>query len=482
MVSRVWSFGVNMELLLLALLPLAVLGFGLGLFDGSDDDGDDQPGPGPDPTPRFTEGNDIVQGDGSDNIFDALGGDDTVRGGDGDDVISGLTGNDRLDGQNGNDFLDGGADDDRIFGGAGSDLVGGGSGDDVVWMGSGNDTYGLNTGIEEDAADTVGNDLAYGGAGEDSLIDRYGTDTLFGGWGRDTIEALDVFNGPGSGDTLYGGAFRDTLIADEGDTLFGGDGFDLFQLRFGADTTLPAATISDLAEDERVQIVLDREDASGELEAIERDGGTDLVLNGQTLVRLEGVTGFDLDRAVVSERLDDVPGSVTLAGDGATYDGQGGDEDILGTGGDDTITGGGGYDTITGGAGNDVINGRNPEGDAGPANFTSDNLFGGEGDDTILLDSRDVAEGGQGSDIFAVLGRDPDLTNVPQVLDFNPSQDVIEVTTGDDLPINPSQLQFLTSGDGTLVMWRGLPLIRLGGIPPAEMTPDVFVNPNAPAA
>jgi len=65
---------------------------------------------------------------------------------------------------------------------------------------------------------------------------------------------------------------------------------------------------------------------------------------------------------------------ITLAGDGGTASGGGGNDTIFGSGGDDSVTGGEGDDVLIGGQGNDSLMG-------GEGN---DSLFGEAGDDTLL--------------------------------------------------------------------------------------------------
>jgi len=67
-----------------------------------------------------------------DDMFEGLGGNDTIDGGAGDDVLMGGAGNDTLRGSYGDDHLIGGAGNDILDGGRGSDLLEGGDGDDIL--------------------------------------------------------------------------------------------------------------------------------------------------------------------------------------------------------------------------------------------------------------------------------------------------------------------------------------------------------------
>ncbi|MEL6203250.1 MAG: hypothetical protein AAFR39_12915 [Pseudomonadota bacterium] len=68
-----------------------------------------------------SNGNDVIFGNGKDNLILGLEGDDELRGRNGDDALFGDAGADRLVGGNGADYLAGGADADRLVGGEGAD-------------------------------------------------------------------------------------------------------------------------------------------------------------------------------------------------------------------------------------------------------------------------------------------------------------------------------------------------------------------------
>ena len=117
---------------------------------------------------------DILAGDGRNNVLDGGaghdtlyggpdGGDDTLNGGDGNDRIFGGKGDDTLNGGDGNDALRGNADDDTLNGGPGDDTLHGGPGNDRLNGGPGTDTL---TG--GDGADTF---IFAPGAGSDTITD-----------------------------------------------------------------------------------------------------------------------------------------------------------------------------------------------------------------------------------------------------------------------------------------------------------------------
>lgn len=132
-------------------------------------------------------GNNNLNGNGSNQVFASFGGNDTVNGnggndtflgGDGNDTLNGGGGNDGFDGGNGNDQINGNGGNDYVLAGAGNDRVNGGSGDDFVDGGAGNDVINGNG----------GNDTLLGGAGNDSISSGGGDNLINGGVGNDTIQ------------------------------------------------------------------------------------------------------------------------------------------------------------------------------------------------------------------------------------------------------------------------------------------------------
>lgn len=119
------------------------------------------------------------------------------------------------------------------------------------------------------------------------------------------------------------------------------------------------------------------------------------------------------------------------------YGGQG-DDSLIGNGdndtlyggeGDDTLLGGTGSDLIFGGAGNDVLSGMGFGVSTAPGQGIDgvDTLLGGAGDDLLLIGPGDLAYGGEGADIFRLDHSRPDLTQVAQVLDYDPDLDQLEL-------------------------------------------------------
>lgn len=160
-------------------------------------------------------GNDYIDGRaGNDSLFGGAG-NDTVLGGGGDDTAEGGAGNDSLDGGDGNDILYGEDGTDTVLGGAGNDLLYSGAGNDSIAGGTGNDT------IYSEAGDDVihggtGADLVYGGDGNDTITTG-DNDTVFGG------EGANLFTGTGA-DLVYGGSSSDVFQGVIADTIYGGEG------------------------------------------------------------------------------------------------------------------------------------------------------------------------------------------------------------------------------------------------------------------
>ena len=111
--------------------------------------------------------NDVLAGDGEDNLLD---------GGDGDDVLYGGP-------AGGDDMMYGGNGDDRIFGGKGNDMLTGGEGNDVLKAGPGEDTL---------IADGDDMDVLYGGPDGDTF--QFFPSNLGGGSIRDFTDGEDVID------------------------------------------------------------------------------------------------------------------------------------------------------------------------------------------------------------------------------------------------------------------------------------------------
>ncbi|MEM8690337.1 MAG: fasciclin domain-containing protein [Pseudomonadota bacterium] len=84
------------------------------------------------------------------DLVDGNGGNDLLSLGRGNDVGFGGDGNDRIFAGSGDDMVDGGAGNDRIIGGSGNDMITGGLGDDTMVGGAGDDVFIFSTGDGND--------------------------------------------------------------------------------------------------------------------------------------------------------------------------------------------------------------------------------------------------------------------------------------------------------------------------------------------
>jgi Ca2+-binding RTX toxin-like protein len=124
--------------------------------------------------------------------------------------------------------------DDPFLGTSGDDSIEGGADDDLIDAGDGDDF------IDGD----FGDDTILGGAGDDVIVDNLGANVIDGGAGSDTILAEDFPGAPFAPDVLSGGEGDDFLWGDDGDTMTGGDGTDVFSAWFDEADDAPV-TVTD---------------------------------------------------------------------------------------------------------------------------------------------------------------------------------------------------------------------------------------------
>lgn len=182
-------------------------------------------------------------------------------------VIGGTEEADTIVADYGDDAIWGGGGNDRIEGGAGVDLIIGGSGDDII----------------TDSGDT--GDFIKGEDGDDVIANANGLDILMGGDGKDVflvgVDATEVFAGEGD-DFVLGGADADFLLGNEGDDwMEGGDGFDVLngdnsELFFNS--TIKGHDVLIAGENEN---------------DFDAESGDDIMVQGESVMRNEGMFGFD---------------------------------------------------------------------------------------------------------------------------------------------------------------------------------------------
>ena len=183
-------------------------------------------------------------------------------------VLGGSSGNDTLLGGNGIDALWGDDGDDRLDAGMEVDLVFGGGGNDVITDQGGGDGDFLKG--EE------GDDIIANGSGIDIMMGGSGKDVIFGG-----VDGVEVFAGEGQ-DFVLGGNAPDILMGNEGDDwIEGGPGFD---------TT--TGDNSELNFDSKI-IGHDVLFAGSDENDFDGESGDDIMVQGESVMRNEGMFGFD---------------------------------------------------------------------------------------------------------------------------------------------------------------------------------------------
>jgi Ca2+-binding RTX toxin-like protein len=352
---------------------------------------------------------------GDDNSF--LGGSDligtTVA-----DQISGLAGRDLLDGKEGDDTLFGGDGNDRLIGGSGNDTLDGNSGIDQVFeagnvnftitnnqlIGNGTDTLisienaVLNGGVGNNTLDgsafTAGSLTFDGGAGDDTLLGGTGNDFFIGGLGNNLIDGgagIDriqadanngnitlmndnlVGGGGGSGTDKFVGIELASLIGRNGNNLLNAAAFQnpvAFFSGLGNDTLLGGTANDSFTGNEGDDSLngglgIDRIFEIGSSFTLTNDrlfgNGTDTLISIETAL-LTGNASNNIISAADPFFGIFTNGSVTFNGEA----------------GDDTLIGGVSNDTLNGGLGIDQVQA------SGDINFTlTNNSLSGLGTDTL---------------------------------------------------------------------------------------------------
>ncbi|KIT15490.1 calcium-binding protein [Jannaschia aquimarina] len=207
---------------------------------------------------------------------------DLIMGNDGSDTLSGGYGADYLDGGSGDDVVRGGRGDDHIVGDTGDDILAGADGDDLIDGGDGDDTL-------------------YGGDGDDRLFGQLGADMLKGGGGNDLLDGTYADEGvyPDGGDTLMGEDGDDILALGQGDVAFGGDGADLYLFSgpgigaFGTEALADLPRVADFDIQHDMLEILIEDGRPGEIATRAEDGGLTVLIDGQAVARLDGLTSLD---------------------------------------------------------------------------------------------------------------------------------------------------------------------------------------------
>jgi uncharacterized repeat protein (TIGR01451 family) len=438
------------------------------------------------------EGNDTITGDGGDNLLDGFSGNDTLNGGGGNDSLDGSAGDDVLNGEEGNDKFLASFDD-------GADTMNGGPGVDFAdYSGRGSPlTVDLDGEVGDDGAagehDTVGADVEdlSGGDENDTLTGNSAANAIVGNPGEDTILGL------GGDDYLVGDEPPESngyLVANDSDTLDGGEGNDLLDGGRYPDVISGGAgfdAVDYSTRTEAVTVTLDGSPTSGngfedgppgardtvgsDVEAALGGSGDDTLIGNSSDNLLDGGDGDDLldgdagaDDLVGGSGLDDTvdyssridPVTVNLDGmptSGNADDGPPGArdtvetdvEDAIGGSGADMFTGnesdnifdgGPGADTFSGGDGFDAVD------YSGRSQAVSVSLDGGANDgasgegDNVGPDMED-AFGGSGNDHFSG-------SQASNLFAGGPGADVLDGAGGDDFLLGEAGADSLTGGAG----------------------------------
>ena len=270
----------------------------------------------------------------------------------------------------GADLFDSGDGQDSVNGAAGDDIISGGNNADSLEGGEGDDRLSGDQGFDD----------LDGGAGDDTLFGGLGKDLILGGSGDDELSGEGwtdgLFGGEGN-DTLFGGVGDDLLVGgDDEDRLYGGDGDDV--ILAGDNTRGPI------------------DDDSYDLFDISEGGaGDDLIFGG---------TGEDVVR------------------------GDGGDDILIGSDIlpiDITVAD---YEAVR-----DDPNYELPfelSGFSAEAGNDYDEIYGGSGDDILILGDFDVGNGGDGNDDFLVGDWISD-GKAAFINDFDSTRDILVVGLSD---------------------------------------------------
>ncbi|WP_295475598.1 calcium-binding protein, partial [uncultured Pseudomonas sp.] len=335
-----------------------------------------------------------------------------------------------ITGGSGNDTLYGGAGADQFIGGAGYDTAGYiDSKEAMVLNLRTNVVSGIGTGDTFTSIEAFGgsnfNDVFYGGStatgidgagGQDMVtyelseeavtIDLLTSTANKGDAAGDTYTRVEIFQGSGLNDTLLG--------SNVGDTFIGGAGADTIDGRAGVDGVWYITNSTAVSINLQTQINQGGDAEGDVLLNIERVVGShfdDVLIGDSGANYLEGGLGNDLING--GDGNDYIYGGLYSQIAPFTLEGQtnGPQADTLygGSGNDNIVTaaddrgsrayGEAGADVITvvhgtadGGDGNDVLTGTGLD-------FS---LFGGAGDDKLVLKASGRAEGGEGDDTYTV--------------------------------------------------------------------------------
>lgn len=317
-----------MDFVIMILLGLGALAGASFLGGDGGDDGGGSDGSGLGGSSEPGEGgygpdgdHDLIWGSKNAETIDGTANPEVIESYQGDDTINGGFGNDRIFSAGGDDVINPGGGDDVVFADTGNDLVDGGfvsgtfgdaeafvdtledraSRDNLFTLSASEHAAALALGTG-DVADDFGSDFIRGEDDNDVLADGFGADTLHGDLGNDLLIGIDVADSGSDphADQIFGGFGSDTILADSGDTVTGGEGVDHIIIANSLNTL-------DTSEETVVRIIgFDPEFEALQIENLNGEYGSDpfvldqqpegtyLSLNGIDVALFDGMTAADL--------------------------------------------------------------------------------------------------------------------------------------------------------------------------------------------
>jgi Ca2+-binding RTX toxin-like protein len=362
------------------------------------------------------------------------------------------TGPNKVTGTAAADKLVGTAGDDILLGGAGKDVIDGGAGNDIA------DYRDKTTAIEVVLSGSGDTQVKVGGLIEDTLRN---VESVYGGSDADKLTGSQFDN------QLFGFGGDDTLKGGEGkDVLNGGDGVDTVDYSYASKAvsiTLDAngnavVKVGGVEEDQLYAIENIIGGGKGDLlvgnagaNFLNGGPGDDILTGGGGADVLEGSGG--IDTATYVEKTEGVAVAlsnnivVQLTVGGKPEDRLSNIENIDGGQGNDTLVGDSKANTFRGFGGNDVLSGGlgNDALDGGAGN---DRLDGGEGDDVLIGGGgADVLSGGRGNDVFVFFSvEDSTLQAIDKITDF---------ARGDRIDLSKIDANTKAAGDQAFVLASG---------------------------
>ena len=364
----------------------------------------------------FTLSNTTLTGlDRNDSLLDSDIESAILTGGPGNDVLNaagwthgpvtllGLGGNDTLTGGSGNDSLDGGAGTNMVLLSTAADTTGDSfvlTKSNLTVTGQGSDTLtniqsaSLTGGTENDTMDASGfsgSVTLAGGPGDDFLTGGSGSNSLDGGLGNDTLGATGDTNMYLSASVLTTtSGLADNFSGIEFASLTGGPGNNYLDASaFPGQVTIRGLAGDDTLVGGQGSALLDG--GSGIDKVVYEAGNSNVTLSGSSVLGLGNDTLVSIESFVIHGG----PGAQTFDASGfnfgVEFDGEGGNDTLIGSAFNDTLTGGVGNVTFIGNGGNDLIEG-------GPGT----NLIVASGDHNFTLTPTLLSGGGQSSTISGI--------------------------------------------------------------------------------